>query len=67
MDADTPHRGVKIARRITAKTAATGKKPGGKPPEPPTAGPLPKDQVNLTDEDSRIDRKSTRLNSSHSC
>ena len=37
-----------------AKTRATGKKPGGKPPEPPSAGPGPKDQINLTDEDSRI-------------
>src|SRR5271157_6211324 len=37
-----------------AKTAATGKKPGGKPPAPPVEGPLPKDQINLTDADSRI-------------
>jgi len=37
-----------------AKTAATGKKPGGKPPEPPVEGPRPADQVNLTDEESRI-------------
>ena len=37
-----------------AKTAATGRKPGGKPPAPPAEGPLPTDQVNLTDEDSRI-------------
>ncbi len=37
-----------------AKTAATGKKPGGKPPAPPVEGPLPADQVNLTDEESRI-------------
>jgi transposase len=37
-----------------AKTAATGKKPGGRPPAPPVAGPGPTDQVNLTDEDSRI-------------
>jgi len=37
-----------------AKTAVTGKKPGGKPPPPPVEGPLPTDQVNLTDEDSRI-------------
>ena len=37
-----------------AKTAATGKKPGGKPPVPPLEGALPKDQINLTDEDSRI-------------
>lgn len=44
---------AKLAARA-AKTAATGKKPGGKPPEPPSAEPLPKDQINLTDEDSRI-------------
>ena len=37
-----------------AKTAATGKKPGGRPPQPPVEGPLPNDQINLTDEDSRI-------------
>jgi transposase len=43
----------KIAAR-EAKTKATGKKPGGKPPEPPAEGPLASDQVNLTDEDSRI-------------
>src|SRR5450432_1722370 len=44
---------AKMAAR-EAKIAATGKKPGGKPPQPPVEGPLPKDQVNLTDEDSRI-------------
>jgi transposase len=44
---------AKLAARA-AKTAATGKKPGGKPPEPPAAGPAPGDQINLTDEDSRI-------------
>jgi hypothetical protein len=44
---------AKLAARA-AKTAATGEKPGGKPPQPPTEGPLPKDQINLTDEDSRI-------------
>lgn len=32
----------------------TGKKPRGRPPEPPTGGVTDKDQVNLTDEDSRI-------------
>ncbi|MGH7069696.1 MAG: IS1182 family transposase [Acetobacteraceae bacterium] len=37
-----------------AKTAATGKKPSGRPPAPPVEGPLPTDQVNLTDEESRI-------------
>jgi transposase len=46
------HRAKMAAR--DAKTAATGKKPGGKPPQPPVEGPLPTDQVNLTDEDSRI-------------
>jgi transposase len=44
---------AKIAAR-EAKIAATGKKPGGRPPQPPVEGPRPKDQVNLTDEDSRI-------------
>ena len=44
---------AKLAARA-AKAAETGKKPRGKPPEPPTAGPLPKDQINLTDEESRI-------------
>jgi len=44
---------AKIAARA-AKTAETGKKPGGKPPAPPVEGPLPRDQVNLTDEESRI-------------
>ena len=44
---------AKLAARA-AKTAATGKKPGGKPPQPPTEGPRPDDQINLTDEESRI-------------
>src|ERR1700681_805200 len=44
---------AKLAAR-EAKTAATGKKPGGKPPQPPTEGPQPSDQINLTDEESRI-------------
>ena len=44
---------AKMAARA-ARTAATGKKPGGKPPAPPAQGPLPTDQVNLTDEESRI-------------
>ncbi len=44
---------AKLAAR-KAKTAATGKKPGGKSPQPPVEGPLPKDQINLTDEESRI-------------
>jgi transposase len=32
----------------------TGKKPPGRPPEPPTGGVREQDQINLTDEDSRI-------------
>src|SRR5471030_3115595 len=44
---------AKLAARA-ARTAATGKKPGGRPPAPPVEGPLPTDQVNLTDEESRI-------------
>ena len=36
------------------KTTRTGKKPGGNPPAPPTPGVRPTDQINLTDEDSRI-------------
>lgn len=36
------------------KTERTGKKPGGKPPAPPSPGVRPTDQINLTDEDSRI-------------
>src|SRR6266478_10091234 len=44
---------AKLAAR-EAKTKATGKKPGGKPPHPPAEGALPTDQINLTDEESRI-------------
>jgi transposase len=36
------------------KEQETGKKPRGKQPKPPQAGPTKKDQVNLTDEQSRI-------------
>ncbi len=44
---------ARMAERA-AKTAATGKKPGGCVPTPPAEGPLATDQVNLTDEESRI-------------
>lgn len=37
-----------------AKAEETGKKPRGRDPKPPTAGPRDRDQVNLTDEESRI-------------
>ena len=42
----------RLARRETLQ--AEGKKPRGRPPEPPTPGPCEKDQVNFTDEESRI-------------
>ena len=44
---------AKLAAR-EAKAKATGKKPGGKPPQPPVEGARPTDQINLTDEESRI-------------
>ena len=37
-----------------AKEESEERKPPGRPPSPPEAGPRPKDQVNLTDADSRI-------------
>ena len=43
----------KVAARAK-KAEETGKKPKGKQPKPPTAGPNSKDQVNLTDGESRI-------------
>src|SRR6266436_1666272 len=43
-----------IAQAKAATEARTGRKPGGPPPAAPQPGPQPKDQVNLTDADSRI-------------
>ena len=43
----------KLAKRA-ARTAETGRKPTGKPPQPPSAAPRAEDQINLTDQDSRI-------------
>lgn len=43
---------AKVAKRRAQREA--GKKPSGKDPEPPQAGPKDNDQVNLTDEQSRI-------------
>lgn len=43
----------KMAERAR-KEQETGKKPPGKQPQPPVPGPSAKDQVNLTDEESRI-------------
>jgi len=44
---------AKLAERA-AKEQARGRKLGGKPPQAPTPGPRPDDQVNFTDGDSRI-------------
>jgi transposase len=44
---------AKVAAR-EEKARKTGRKPRGKGPKPPTPGPLNNDQINLTDEDSRI-------------
>jgi transposase len=44
---------LKMAAR-QAKEAETGKKPGGKKPAPPTDTPRAEDQINLTDDGSRI-------------
>jgi transposase len=44
---------AKVAARA-AKAAASGQRARGKEPKPPVAGPRPEDQVNLTDDESRI-------------
>lgn len=44
---------AKVAARA-AKEAETGKKPRGREPQPPEPGPRADDQINLTDEESRI-------------
>src|SRR3712207_4960002 len=44
---------AKLAARA-AKAEASGKKPTGRAPAPPVETPRPEDQVNLTDEESRI-------------
>jgi transposase len=44
---------AKLAAR-QAKAEATGRKPTGRPPQLPVETPLPTDQINLTDEASRI-------------
>ena len=44
---------TKLAARAQ-RAKKSGKRPGGRPPTPPTGIPSDKDQVNFTDEDSRI-------------
>ena len=46
---------AKLAARAE-QAQRTGKKPGGRPPAPPTGGVRASDQINLTDEESRIMR-----------
>lgn len=41
-------------RQREAKAAATGQKPRGRTPKPPTSGPRDKDQYNFTDPESQI-------------
>jgi len=45
-------------REREEKAKRTGRKPGGRPPHPPEAGPRAKDQYNYTDPDSRIMKNS---------
>ena len=46
-------------REREEKARRTGRKPPGRPPEPPTPGPRDSDQYNFTDSDSRIMKNST--------
>lgn len=46
-------------REREAKAEQRGRKPGGRPPQPPAAGPRAQDQYNFTDPDSRIMKNST--------
>ena len=48
----TEHQAQRLARQEQEKR--TGKKPRGRPPTPPSGGVGAKEQINLTDEDSRI-------------
>src|SRR5450756_2312346 len=46
-------------REREEKAGKSGRKPGGRPPQPPTEGPRDKDQYNFTDPDSRIMKSAT--------
>ena len=46
-------------RQRDEKAQQTGRKPRGRPPQPPTPGPREQDQYNFTDPDSRIMKNST--------
>lgn len=49
---------AKVAAR-EERARQTGRRPGGRPPQPPTPGPRDNDQYNFTDPDSRIMKNST--------
>jgi hypothetical protein len=51
-EAEAAHAAKLAAREQRSKK--TGKRPRGRPPQPPAGTPADKDQVNFTDEDSRI-------------
>ena len=53
LERDQAEHQSKLAARAEQEKQ-TGKKPRGRPPAPPSGGVREKDQVNLTDEDSRI-------------
>lgn len=46
-------------RERERKTQESGRKPGGRPPQPPQPGPHEKDQYNFTDPQSRVMKNST--------
>jgi transposase len=46
-------------RERERKAEESGRKPGGRPPQPPQPGPREKDQYNFTDPESRIMKNST--------
>jgi len=46
-------------REREEKARPKGRKPGGRPPQPPTPGPHDQDQYNFTDPDSRMMKNST--------
>jgi transposase len=57
-EADQAEYDAKVKERAE-KEARTGRKPGGRPPQPPTPGPDDKDQYNFTDPESRVMKNST--------
>ncbi len=58
MSAELAEYEVKLAQR-EERERTTGRRPGGRPPTPPMAGPRDGDQYNFTDPESRIMKSST--------